>query len=105
MVTVHLGGESSRKVSGLELSSSGSQLTLWRMRSKLLYYRKHHGALGAWSAMLFETWWNRARALRNARARTSSRRDKKRAARATVAMMQQAWRETSGGQISPPQPW
>jgi GT2 family glycosyltransferase len=105
VVTVHLGGESSRKVSGLELSSSGSQLTLWRMRSELLYYRKHHGAFGAWSAMLLESWWNRARALRNARARTCDRRDKNRAARATVAMMLQAWRETSGGVISPPQPW
>ena len=50
------------------MSSSGSQLTLWRMRSELLYYRKHHGALGAWSAVLLETWWNRFRALRNARA-------------------------------------
>ncbi len=105
VVTVHLGGESSRKVAGVELSASGSQLTLWRMRSELLYYRKHHGALGAWSAMLLESWWNRARALRNAYAGTDDRRDKNRAARATVAIMKQAWAETDGGRVSPPQPW
>ncbi len=105
IVTVHLGGESSRKVSGLELSSSGSQLTLWRMRSELLYYRKHHGAFGAWSAMLLETWWNRARALRNARFGNGAGRCKSREARASVATMKQAWRETHGGQVSPPRPW
>jgi GT2 family glycosyltransferase len=98
VVTVHLGGESSRQVSGLELSSSGSQLTLWRMRSELLYYRKHHGALGAWSAMLLESWWNRARKLRNRGGDSCD-------AQATVSTMKQAWAETHGGAVSPPRPW
>ena len=104
VVVVHLGGESS-KATGLELSSSGSQLTLWRMRSELLYYRKHHGAFGAWSAMLLESWWNRVRALRNTHVGGSRGRDKFRAARATIMLMNQAWAETRGGEISPPRPW
>ena len=43
---VHYGGESSKTVAALSMSKSGAQLTLWRMRSQLLYYRKHLG----WSA-------------------------------------------------------
>ena len=43
VVVVHIGGESSRTVQRLSMSSSGAQLTSWRMRSALLYYRKHHG--------------------------------------------------------------
>jgi GT2 family glycosyltransferase len=105
VVAVHIGGESSRKITGLELSSSGSQLMLWRMRSELLYYRKHHGALGAWSARLLETWWNRARLLRNVRSTTTEACAKRAAARAAVAIMKQAWAETRGGQISPLRPW
>jgi GT2 family glycosyltransferase len=105
VVVVHLGGESSRTVEGQKLSSSGSQLTLWRMRSALLYYRKHHGILGVWSAMLLETWWNRARALRNARSKNCDRREKRHEAHKTIAMMKRAWIDTRGGAISPPQPW
>jgi GT2 family glycosyltransferase len=104
VITVHIGGESSRKVPGLEMSSSGSQLTLWRMRSELLYYRKHHGALGAWSAMLLEIWWNRARAVRNGRFGARDQDEKLLDARAT-ALMKQAWVETRGGEVSPPRPW
>jgi GT2 family glycosyltransferase len=33
IAVVHVGGESSRQIRSLELSRSGSQLTLWRMRS------------------------------------------------------------------------
>jgi GT2 family glycosyltransferase len=43
IVVVHLGGESSKMVKRLSLSSAGSQLTLWRMRSALLYYRNTMG--------------------------------------------------------------
>lgn len=105
VVIVHLGGGSAKKVTEFKMSSSGSQLTLWRMRSELLYYRKHHGALGAWSAMLLETWWNRARALRNARSGTRGRRDGSLEAHTTIALMKRAWVETRGGQISPLRPW
>jgi GT2 family glycosyltransferase len=53
---VHIGGESSRQVRSLQLSRTGAQLTLWRMRSMLLYYRKHHG-LSAWLAVGLEALW------------------------------------------------
>jgi GT2 family glycosyltransferase len=48
VVVVHIGGESSRTHGDLDMSAAGkgAQLTLWRMRSGLLYYRKHHGWLG-----------------------------------------------------------
>jgi hypothetical protein len=103
--TVHLGGESSKKIIGLEVSSSGTQLTLWRMRSELLYYRKHHGASGAWSAALLESWRDRLRVIRNAWSADNSNRDKSLAAKKSIATMKQAWRETRGGTISPPRPW
>ncbi|MCB1997274.1 MAG: glycosyltransferase family 2 protein, partial [Rhodoferax sp.] len=39
----HIGGASARTVAHARVSRSGSQLETWRMRSALLYYRKHHG--------------------------------------------------------------
>jgi GT2 family glycosyltransferase len=105
VAVVHLGGESSRKIPGLAISPSGSQLTLWRMRSELLYYRKYHGALGAWSTMMIEIWWNRARALRHTRMADREESENRIEARATIATMKQAWIETRGGEVSPPRPW
>jgi GT2 family glycosyltransferase len=102
---VHLGGESSKRITGLEVSASGTQLTLWRMRSELLYYRKHHGASGAWSAMLLESWWNRLRVLRNAWSVDNGHCDKSLAAHEAIATMKRAWLETRGGTISPSRPW
>ena len=46
IVVIHIGGESSRQIKTLEMSSAGAQLIRWRMRSTLLYYRKHHGFPG-----------------------------------------------------------
>lgn len=48
---IHIGGESSRQIKSLEMSSAGAQLIRWRMRSTLLYYRKHHG-FQAWMAKM-----------------------------------------------------
>jgi GT2 family glycosyltransferase len=53
VVVTHLGGESSRQLKTLEFSSTAAQVVLWRMRSSLLYYRKHHGA-SAWFARRME---------------------------------------------------
>jgi GT2 family glycosyltransferase len=102
---VHLGGESSKRITGLKVSASGTQLTLWRMQSELLYYRKHHGASGAWSAMLLESWWNRLRVIRNAWSVDNDHRDKSIAAHEAIATMKRAWLETCGGKISPSRPW
>ncbi len=105
VVVVHLGGESSKTVKHLEMSSAGSQLTLWRMRSALLYYRKHHGRRGAWMAKELETRWHALRAGKNAKQPTPDAQIKAKQSAATVALMEQAWRETQGGQVSPPRPW
>jgi len=101
---VHIGGESSRQVTSLELSRTGAQLTLWRMRSTLLYYRKHHG-LGARVAMLVEVAWFWMQSQRRRLSRDPERRARARADRLMVSMMGQAWSETRGGRLSPAQPW
>jgi GT2 family glycosyltransferase len=106
VVVVHIGGESSRTHGDLDMSAAGkgAQLTLWRMRSGLLYYRKHHGWLGAWTVRQLEANWHRMRAWRN-RDDDPQRRAKRAESSAIVALLDRAWRETAGGRRSPPRPW
>lgn len=104
-VVIHLGGESSKTVKRLTMSSAGSQLTLWRMRSALLYYRKHGGWPGAWLARQIETTWHRVRLWRNARRTGEAAAAKADESRAIVVLMHRAWQETSGGRVSPARPW
>jgi GT2 family glycosyltransferase len=106
VVVVHIGGESSRTHGDLDMSAAGkgAQLTLWRMRSALIYYRKHHGWLGAWGARLLEAGWHRVRAWRN-RGDDPASRAKRAESSAIVALMTRAWQETAGGRRSPPRPW
>lgn len=101
---VHIGGESSRKVSSLELSRAGAQLTLWRMRSMLLYYRKHHG-LAARMAMLVEVVWYWLRAQRQRISSDPVRRKRADGDQYLMSMLHQAWNDTRGGRLSPGQPW
>jgi hypothetical protein len=101
---VHVGGESSRQIKSLELSQSGAQLSLWRMQSMLLYYRKHHGPI-AWFAMITEVAWYW---MRSQRRRYSSDPDHRASVSADlylVSIMRQAWHDTCGGRLSPAQPW
>lgn len=102
VVIRHWGGESSKTVENQDFSSSGSQLTLWRMRSELLYYRKHHGAITARAVALLESCWHRLRAWR---ARRQGQQRKAQESERVVALMRQAWRETDGGLSSPDRPW
>ena len=101
---VHVGGESSRQVKTVEMSQTGAQLTLWRMRSTLLYYRKHAGSTAAVIRWLEQIWYvlrgwrNR---LRGSEAAQSEVRNQERLA----TLMSKAWKETKGGRVSPPQPW
>lgn len=104
IAVAHIGGESSRQIRLLELSRSGAQLTLWRMRSTLLYYRKHHGVT-AWFAMLLEVIWYWIRSYRRQLSRDPDRRNSARADRRLVSIMSQAWHDTRGGRFSPSQPW
>jgi hypothetical protein len=104
IVVIHVGGESSRQIKSLEMSSSGAQLIRWRMRSTLLYYRKHHGIF-AWLAKWLElslyrlSWW------RNRFSSDPRRKQRCEQSRNLIVCMQQAWRETNGGRVSPPRPW
>ena len=104
IVVTHIGGESSRQVRSLQLSRTGAQLTLWRMRSTLLYYRKHHG-LSAWLTMMVEAVWYWLRSQRRRWSRNPDRRAIARADRSMISIMGQAWRDTKGGRYSPEQPW
>jgi GT2 family glycosyltransferase len=102
---VHIGGESSRQMRSMEMSSVGGQLTLWRMRSTLLYYRKHSGSVVAALAMLFEVLWYWQRFCRMCFSSNPERRAIAKAEKLQAASMTQAWRETKGGRLSPAQPW
>jgi hypothetical protein len=104
VVVIHIGGESSRQLKALQMSRVGAQLTLWRMRSTLLYYRKHHG-LSSLGARFLEVAWNRFRALRRSHSRNPARRREAAYFQAQAELMEQAWKETRGGRTSPRQPW
>lgn len=101
LLVTHIGGASSETVAGLAFSSSGKQLTLWRMRSQLLYYRKWHGWGYSWLVKSLEQTWHGLRAWRNSRRAP----DKAAESRQIVQLWRQAWQETQGGLVSPPQPW
>jgi GT2 family glycosyltransferase len=105
VVVTHLGGESSKTVKSLALSSSGRQLTLWRMRAAFLYYRKHHGFTGAFCAMNAEANWHRLRAFLNRRHHDEQSIAKAEESQLLVATAHQAWLDTESGVTCPPKPW
>lgn len=104
VAVVHIGGESSRQISSLEMSRTGAQLILWRMRSMLLYYRKHYGPV-ARIAMFVEIIWYWLRSQRRRLSRDPERRTSARTYQSMITIMSQAWRDTRGGRFSPVQPW
>lgn len=104
IVVTHLGGESSKRVVNRTFSKTAATVVEWRMRSTLIYYRKHHG----WQAVLarlledvFYTvrgWRNRLSALRWRQERATE-------AALMLKLMRQAWEVTDGGRVSPRKPW
>jgi GT2 family glycosyltransferase len=104
ITVIHIGGESSRQVKSLEMSSTGAQLVLWRMRSTLLYYRKHHGAK-AWLAKMTELALYHLTALRNSLSRDPRRVARAKEYRNLALLVERAWKDTNGGRVSPPRPW
>jgi GT2 family glycosyltransferase len=104
IVVIHIGGESSRQIKTLEMSSTGAQLVRWRMRSTLLYYRKHHGNT-AWAAKMLELVLYRLTALRNSLSSDPRRKERANRNRNLARLMNQAWQDTDGGRVSPPRPW
>ena len=104
IVVIHIGGESSRQIKTLEMSSAGAQLIRWRMRSTLLYYRKHHGS-AAWCAKMLELSLYRLTAIRNSLSSDPSRKERVHRNQNLARLMHQAWADTDGGRKSPPRPW
>jgi GT2 family glycosyltransferase len=104
IVVVHIGGESSRTLKSLEFSTQAAQVVMWRMRSTLLYYRKHHGAQ-ALLAKWLEIALYRITVLRNRFSREPTRRERGRRYRTLIGLMRQAWKDTEGGRVSPSRPW
>ena len=104
IAVIHIGGESSRQLKSLEFSPRAAQVVLWRMRSTLLYYRKHHG----WQVKLAK-WMEQSlyaiTVLRNRFSSEPERRERARHHRILIGLMNQAWRDTNGGRVSPPRPW
>jgi GT2 family glycosyltransferase len=103
VVVVHLGGASSKTLTSLPMRASG-QLELWRMRSAFLYYRKHHGNMAV-SVRWMEEIWHRMRAWKNKLGGSALNIEKTKDSQLVVQLLHQAWRETSGGAISPARPW
>jgi len=104
VVVTHIGGESSRQLKTLEFSGAAAQVALWRMRSTLLYYRKHQGIrvhLALWMERMLYT----VVVLRNSFSSDPYRKERKRHYQAMLALLRQAWTDTRGGRISPPRPW
>ena len=104
IVVIHIGGESSRQIKTIEMSSTGAQLIRWRMRSTLLYYRKHHG-FAAWMAKALELTLYKLIVWRNAFSSDSRRKARAEEHRNLSLLMHKAWEDTAGGRISPPRPW
>lgn len=99
---LHIGGESAKTVQSARVSKSGSQLESWRMRSGLLYYRKHHGALGVAGLHWIEWGWHR---LRQLKASLSGHTEKAADFAVHCQQLNEAWHDTQAGRISPPHPW
>jgi N-acetylglucosaminyl-diphospho-decaprenol L-rhamnosyltransferase len=98
----HIGGVSARTVAGATVARAGSQLTLWRARSGLLYYRKNHGWLMAWAVNRLERGWH---ALRGWRAGWRGQVAKASESAAHRGLLARAWNDTLGGRVAPPSPW
>lgn len=83
---IHLGGEPKTAAD----NKVNETLLLWRMHSELLYYRKHHGRLGAYSSFFLEYGWHWLRSIRHSGY-------KKQQAEMIIQAKKQAWKDTRGG--------
>lgn len=101
----HEGGASGKTHEGsLTFDPGGSQVLKFRLRSECLYYRKHHGIFGLFSAMVPEILWHAARFLVHLRP-GAVHAAKRRHSRAVVTQALQALSDTRWGLVSPAAPW
>lgn len=104
IVVTHIGGESSRSMKSLEISSASAQVELWRMRSTFLYYRKHHGARALLAKWMEQSVYF-ASMLRNRLGKSQERKERAEHFAALYRLADQAWADTNGGRTSPQRPW
>ncbi len=104
IIVTHIGGESSRQVTSHSFNPDAAQIVLWRMRSTLLYYRKHHGRL-VHVARALERALYRMAVLRNRYSRDPWRKQRTRQSLTMLALINRAWKDTRRGRVSPPRPW
>ncbi|WP_420236774.1 glycosyltransferase family 2 protein [Telmatobacter bradus] len=102
VVVTHLGGGSSSDAPGA--NAFNPRIELWQLRSMLLYFGKHHGGKARLVFWLF-LFFYALRFWRNRLSRALPRKARAQQAGSMIRLLRQAWRETSGGRVSPPQPW
>jgi len=98
---IHIGGASTAMFSRKLVTKSGMQMSLWRLQSQYLYYRKNRGGPTAFASMALERSFNRLRLRRNA----ADRPERAEESRVMLDLIRQAWVQTKGGRESPPRPW
>lgn len=104
VMVVHIGGESSKTLR-LNMSDSGSQISLWQMRSALIFYYKHYGTAYAWLWLQLEKQWHRIRYWKNIGSRNPDKQEKAHYSNEWIKLLNQAWYDTRGGKSSPSRPW
>lgn len=96
---IHLGGASTSTFSENLVSKSGMQMTLWRLQSQYLYYRKNHGYVKTFLSKNIEYLWNYLRYLKNRNTKKSEE------SKIIMGMIKKAWQNTKSGYVSPNKPW
>jgi hypothetical protein len=104
IVVTHLGGESSKTVTERTFSKTSATVEEWRMRSTLIYYRKHHGWQARLARLLEDVFYT-LRGWRNRMSKFDWRQSRAQEAALMIRLMRQAWTATDGGRLSPRKPW
>ena len=99
ILVIHLGGASTSAFSDKLISKSGMQMTLWRLQSQYLYYRKNNGYITAIFSKNLEYMWNYLRYIKNKNT------EKAEESKIMIEMIKKAWSNTKGGKFSPNKPW
>ena len=98
---IHIGGGSTSVFSEKLVSKSGMQMTLWRLQSQYLYYRKNYGLIKTLMSKNLERIWNYIRYKKNIKNNPAKAEE----SRVVLELIKKAWEYTEGGKISPERPW
>lgn len=100
----HIGGASAKTVRK-HFDASGAQISLWRLRSEYLYFRKNHGLHAVIAHALVETTRHLARMAVNSIRPGDAARDKRADSQHKLRLCLDALSDTRFGSFSPPPPW